>query len=250
MEDENLYDEFGNYIGPSLDNPVQTFLIKNSYIKNKKDDEEVLESHSSASQSSEEQEPEQAEMAQKPVKEHQIVLHEDKKYFAEMEEVYPGVETLIMEEDTQPITQPIIEAIKSKNFEFMEKTIPETSFSFEFLGGLMNKPELIRNIGIVGHLHHGKTGFMDLFVQQTHLKDWKLDKEYHYTDTRKDEKERLLTIKAIPMSLILADSRDKSYLINIYDTPGHPNFNDEVCCALRTCDGVLLVGKFRKITYL
>lgn len=43
------------------------------------------------------------------------------------------------------------------------------------------------------------------------------------------------------MSLVLPDFRDKSYMLNIFDTPGHPNFSDEVCCALRMCDGVLLV---------
>ncbi len=48
------------------------------------------------------------------------------------------------------------------------------------------------------------------------------------------------------MSLILSDSREKSYLINLFDTPGHPNFSDEVCCALRMCDGVLLVGKIQR----
>ena len=42
------------------------------------------------------------------------------------------------------------------------------------------------------------------------------------------------------MSLILPDSRDKSYLINLFDTPGHSNFTDEMCCALRACDGVYL----------
>ena len=111
----------------------------------------------------------------KEVKDHQIILHEDKKYFPELEEAYPGVETLIMEEDAQPITQPIIEPIKSKNFDIVEKQIPETTFSFDFLA------ELIRNVGILGHLHHGKTSLMDLFVQQTHLKNWKNEREYNFT---------------------------------------------------------------------
>ena len=123
------------------------------------------------------------ELMQKPkeVKEHQIILHEDKKYFPELEEAYPGVETLIMEEDAQPITQPIIEPIKSKNFDVVEKEIPVTSFGFDFLASMMNKPELIRNVGILGHLHHGKTSLMDLFVQQTHHKNWKNEREYNYT---------------------------------------------------------------------
>ena len=48
-------------------------------------------------------------------------------------------------------------------------------------------------------------------------------------------------MKAAPVSLVLPDSKDKSYLINIFDTPGHPNFWGEMCSALRACDGVLLV---------
>lgn len=43
------------------------------------------------------------------------------------------------------------------------------------------------------------------------------------------------------MSLILPDSQDKSYLVNLYDTPGHINFSDEACSALRVSDGALLV---------
>ena len=30
------------------------------------------------------------------------------------------------------------------------------------------------------------------------------------------------------MSLVLQDSKDKSFLLNIMDTPGHANFRDEV----------------------
>lgn len=43
------------------------------------------------------------------------------------------------------------------------------------------------------------------------------------------------------MSLLLPNSKDKSYLLNLYDTPGHVNFLDEVSCALRASDAILLV---------
>lgn len=43
------------------------------------------------------------------------------------------------------------------------------------------------------------------------------------------------------MSLILADSKEKSYLLNLFDTPGHPNFSDEMLCALRISDGAIVV---------
>jgi 116 kDa U5 small nuclear ribonucleoprotein component N-terminus len=58
-----------------------------------------------------------------------IVLHEDKKYYPEAEEVYPTAETLVQDEDTQPLTQPIIAPIKSKQFSALEKDIPETTVS-------------------------------------------------------------------------------------------------------------------------
>jgi U5 small nuclear ribonucleoprotein component len=44
-----------------------------------------------------------------------------------------------------------------------------------------------------------------------------------------------------PMTFVLQDFRDKSHLLNIIDTPGHPNFSDEVSAAYRAVDGVLLV---------
>ncbi len=33
---------------------------------------------------------------------------------------------------------------------------------------LMDSTELIRNVALVGHLHHGKTTFVDSIVEQTH----------------------------------------------------------------------------------
>ena len=66
-------------------------------------------------------------------------------------------ETLVMEEDAQPLEVPIIAPIKQKNFDNIEREPLRTHYSNEFLAGLTGNPELIRNVAVVGHLHHGKT---------------------------------------------------------------------------------------------
>lgn len=43
------------------------------------------------------------------------------------------------------------------------------------------------------------------------------------------------------MSLVLQNSRGKSHLINLMDTPGHVNFVDEVASCARLSDGIVLV---------
>jgi U5 small nuclear ribonucleoprotein component len=62
----------------------------------------------------------------------QIVLHEDKNYYPSAEEVYgPGVETLVQEEDTQPLSEPIIAPIKIRKFYIAEKEMPATTYNKE-----------------------------------------------------------------------------------------------------------------------
>ena len=68
-----------------------------------------------------------------------------------------------------------------------------------------------------------------------------MKREMKWTDNRKDEVDRQLSIKASPITMVLQDSRDKSWLFNIIDTPGHPNFSDEVTTGIRLADGMLLV---------
>ena len=84
-----------------------------------------------------------------------------------------------------------------------------------------------------------------MFVHQTHnskkSRYWDLKREMKWTDNRKDEVDRQLSIKASPITMVLQDSRDKSWLFNIIDTPGHPNFSDEVTTGVRLADGMLLV---------
>lgn len=80
-----------------------------------------------------------------------------------------------------------------------------------------------------------------MLVCDTHKEKFNLDKELKFTDCREDEQIRGISIKAKPLSLVLQNSSDKSYLVNIMDTPGHPNFSDEISAAFRLADGVVIV---------
>ena len=80
---------------------------------------------------------------------------------------------------------------------------------------------------------HGKTSFVDNLVEETHVELFKPEGEgLRFTDTLFIEQERQLSIKATPLTLVLGDSRQKNFLVNVVDTPGHVNFADEVSASL------------------
>lgn len=58
-----------------------------------------------------------------------VILHEDKQYYPSASDVYgEGVETLVQEEDAQPLTEPIIAPVKVRKWTIEEKDMPETRF--------------------------------------------------------------------------------------------------------------------------
>jgi len=234
--DEELYDEFGNYIGPELADSDASDESEEELSEGDQEDENASDGEG--------QEDMDTEQPQEPIEasdENQIVLHEDKNYYPDAQDVYGGAETVVLDEDAQPLEEPIIAPVKTKSFSTQEKKLPKTTYSMDFMTSLMETPTLIRNVAVVGHLHCGKTLLMDILISSTHEDEWKLEKETKYTDTRKDEQERELSIKSTPVSLVLEDTREKSYLVNLIDCPGHLDFSDEMSAGMRAADGVVLV---------
>ncbi|KAL5393834.1 hypothetical protein PMIN03_006021 [Paraphaeosphaeria minitans] len=235
---DDLYDEFGNFIGEAeSDDDVQsTGEAADAYVL----DDEAEEEEAHGQQLMEVDEgPSNA-----------VILHEDKQYYPSASDVYGAdVEVLVQEEDTQALSQPIIAPVVQKKFTVQEEDLPPVHYSRELMTDLMNYPDQIRNIAIAGHLHHGKTAFMDMLVMETHDIQGRLDskrgkkreEQLRYTDVHVVERERGLSIKAAPMTLVLQNTLMKSHLFNIIDTPGHVNFADEVAASLRLVDGVVLV---------
>lgn len=239
---DDLYDEFGNYIGEDVaseSDDQQNGDTGPSYVY----DED----------SEEEQQPIQDETALMQIDgqpSNAVVLHEDKQYYPTAQQLYgEDVETLVQEEDAQPLSVPIIASVEKKKFQVQEADLPPVYYSREFMSDLLSFPEGIRNIAIAGHLHHGKTAFVDMLVQQTHDLQERLDKrvgrrrdeQLRYTDTHFLERERGLSIKSAPISLVMQGTRGKSHMLNVIDTPGHVNFVDEVACSMRLVDGVAIV---------
>ena len=66
-----------------------------------------------------------------------VVLHEDKQYYPTAEQVYgPDVETIVQEEDAQPLSEPIIAPIKVRKWAVEEKDMPQTRFDKGYVQNL------------------------------------------------------------------------------------------------------------------
>ncbi|KAH7107696.1 P-loop containing nucleoside triphosphate hydrolase protein [Auriculariales sp. MPI-PUGE-AT-0066] len=241
------YDEFGNYIGGDLDsddedNNVPQQRAPSAFVPVQEADTHApLEGYDDDGPSA----PAQGDNAMDvddEIPRNAVILHEDKKYYPTAAEVYgEDVEALVQEEDAQLLSEPIIQPVKVRKWQVEEKDLPETRFDKAFLLQMTNFPEMIRNVAVVGHLHHGKTALLDMLVFETHKITWDSDKHVRYTDTHILSRSREISIKSSPMSLVLPTTGGKSYLLHMIDTPGHVNFVDEAAAAMRLVDGVVVV---------
>jgi elongation factor 2 len=104
----------------------------------------------------------------------------------------------------------------------------------------MNTTEIVRNASIIAHVDHGKTTLSDSLLANAGIISEKTAGQKLFLDSWELEQKRQMTVFASNISLSHT-YKDKDYLINLIDTPGHIDFSGAVTRSLRAVDGALVV---------
>ena len=85
----------------------------------------------------------------------------------------------------------------AKWFNFNSNFLPQkVNFTVDEIRAMMDKKKNIRNMSVIAHVDHGKSTLTDSLVSKAGIIAGSKAGETRFTDTRKDEQERCITIKS------------------------------------------------------
>ncbi len=74
--------------------------------------------------------------------------------------------------------------------------LPQVNFTVDEIRDIMDKKKNIRNMSVIAHVDHGKSTLTDSLVSKAGIIAGAKAGEARFTDTRKDEQDRCITIKS------------------------------------------------------